>query len=123
MGEALGEARAKAAHQVVVADVQLVEGGADGSDDPWISMSQIEDATVDMTVHEHPLREGVVERHARATPHDHVHAELAIERDLAPGHVATERIERRVATIVTLHDERVRCPGATYNQKGLFTIR
>ena len=66
-----GEPRTPAAHQVVVADVEVVERLAERRDDPRVAMPEVEDAAVAMAIPVPAPAVGVAEPCALALADDY----------------------------------------------------
>ena len=77
------ETRANARHQMVVSNVDMVEGIANGGNYARMSMPEVEDAAIRMAVEESASIECVVKENTFAPSHDDVEAEFTERRDLS----------------------------------------
>ena len=76
--------------EVVIADVQLVQGPPEGGDDAGVVVAQVEDATVAVAVNEALLPADVPDVDAFSPAKDEIQPHASEELRLPAGHVAGE---------------------------------
>jgi hypothetical protein len=101
-GKSLGELCTPARDQVVVTDVERVEGLSKGRHDPGMTVAEVEDAAVAVAVDEATVDPGVDKCRSFTGAHHHIEIELAVHCHLAGIDVASEGVEGRLAFVVGL---------------------
>ena len=100
LAEAGREARAVPGREVVIADVEGVQGVAHRGDHAGVPVSEVEHAAVRVAIVEEAPVEGVAKGGAAALSHDESHPRGPKERGFSRRNVVTEVVEKRVAISV-----------------------
>ncbi len=90
-GEPFGQQRPPARHQVVVADVDVLERLAHGGHHGRVAVAEVEDATVAVAVVQPPIGVGVAEPCPAALAHHEIEPECLVGGHFAGVHVRAER--------------------------------